>query len=200
MELQRKILGAAVRIFSEVGFRGATTRRIAQEAGVSEITLFRHFGSKGKLLQQAILAAAADAPNPALPAEPLDPHAELLAWARHQLDHMRARRAFIRTCLAELNEHPEMMPPGGGAAVATESLTRYLTRLRALGRTTAPFDPGIASQMLVGALFADAMARDAMPDLFHHDPERTLHGFIDQFLRGLGIADAAPATLEGLSA
>lgn len=199
MELHRKILHAAVRVFSEVGFRGATTRRIAQEAGVSEITLFRHFGSKGKLLQEAILAAAAEAPDPALPELPADPPQELLIWARRQLDHMRARRAFIRTCLAELNEHPEMMPPGGGAAVATESLTRYLTRLRALGLARASFDPSIASQMLVGALFADAMARDAMPDLFHHDPERTLHGFIDQFLRGLGIAEVAPATPEAPS-
>lgn len=196
MELHYKILGAAVRVFSEVGFRGATTRRIAQEAGVSEITLFRHFGSKGRLLQEAILAAASEAPDPALPDEPHDPQAELLVWAKRQMDHMRSRRAFIRTCLAELNEHPEMMPPGGGAAVATESLTRYLRRLQAQGATTKAFDPGLASQMLMGALFADAMARDAMPDLFHHDPDHTLMGFIDLFLRALGIAPGAVASQE----
>ena len=37
------ILEAAARLYGEHGFRGTTTRRIAQEAGVNEVTLFRQF-------------------------------------------------------------------------------------------------------------------------------------------------------------
>lgn len=49
-----RILNAAMQVFSRKGFRGATTRAIAQEAGVNEVTLFRHFGSKKQLFMELI--------------------------------------------------------------------------------------------------------------------------------------------------
>jgi len=50
-EIRSRILAAASRVYSQYGFRGATTRLIAAEAGVNEVTLFRTFGSKAQLLQ-----------------------------------------------------------------------------------------------------------------------------------------------------
>jgi hypothetical protein len=41
---------AAVRVFSRDGFQGATTREIAREAGVNEVTIFRHFRTREELL------------------------------------------------------------------------------------------------------------------------------------------------------
>ena len=49
-----RIIRAAVDVFAEAGYRGATTRRIAQQAGVNEVTLFRHFGSKEELIEEAL--------------------------------------------------------------------------------------------------------------------------------------------------
>jgi AcrR family transcriptional regulator len=43
---QKKIIDAAIKVFSEKGFEGATTSEIAQEAGVAEGTIFRHFSTK----------------------------------------------------------------------------------------------------------------------------------------------------------
>ncbi len=40
---------AALRVFSERGFSGATTREIANAAGVSEAVIFQHFDSKEEL-------------------------------------------------------------------------------------------------------------------------------------------------------
>jgi AcrR family transcriptional regulator len=48
------ILDAALRLFSQKGFLGATTRQIAREAGVAEVTLFRRFGSKEELFAEVI--------------------------------------------------------------------------------------------------------------------------------------------------
>ena len=48
-EIQNRILAAAARVYAQYGFRGATTRLIANEAGVNEVTLFRTFGSKAEL-------------------------------------------------------------------------------------------------------------------------------------------------------
>ena len=49
-----RILDAALKLFSQKGFLGATTRGIARDAGVAEVTLFRHFGSKEKLFEEVI--------------------------------------------------------------------------------------------------------------------------------------------------
>ena len=49
-ELRRlQILRVAVRLFSQRGFRGTTTKEIAQAAGVSEAMVFRHFATKEEL-------------------------------------------------------------------------------------------------------------------------------------------------------
>ncbi len=46
------ILRAVVPIFSQHGFRGATTRMLAKAAGVSEALLYRHFPSKEALYEE----------------------------------------------------------------------------------------------------------------------------------------------------
>lgn len=43
---ERKILLAARGLFASEGFKGVTTKELAQAAGVSEVTLFRYFRSK----------------------------------------------------------------------------------------------------------------------------------------------------------
>jgi TetR/AcrR family transcriptional regulator len=48
-ERRLQILAVAVRLFSERGFRGTTTKEIAQSAGVSEAMVFRHFATKEEL-------------------------------------------------------------------------------------------------------------------------------------------------------
>ena len=48
-----KLLSAAIELMAEKGYDGTTTREIAALAGVNEVTLFRHFGSKQKLLEAA---------------------------------------------------------------------------------------------------------------------------------------------------
>ncbi len=48
-ETEQKILDAALTLFAEKGYTGATTRVIAERAGVSELTLFRKFKTKENL-------------------------------------------------------------------------------------------------------------------------------------------------------
>lgn len=45
-----RLLNAAAEVLSRKGLYGATTREIARRAGVSEVTLFRHFERKERLL------------------------------------------------------------------------------------------------------------------------------------------------------
>lgn len=48
-----KLILAAIDLISEQGYDGTTTKEIAAAAGFSEVTLFRHFGSKEALLVAA---------------------------------------------------------------------------------------------------------------------------------------------------
>ncbi len=49
-----KIIAAARELFEKKGFAAATTREIADLAGVSEVTLFRHFTSKRALFEETL--------------------------------------------------------------------------------------------------------------------------------------------------
>jgi TetR/AcrR family transcriptional regulator len=51
---EQRILDAALKVFSSEGYSGATTRKIAIEADVAEVTLFRRFQSKENLLREVL--------------------------------------------------------------------------------------------------------------------------------------------------
>jgi AcrR family transcriptional regulator len=61
-ERRRQLIDTARRIFAEHGFRGATTRQIAAEAGVTEALIFQHFPDKDSLYA-AILDEEASEPH-----------------------------------------------------------------------------------------------------------------------------------------
>ena len=48
-ERRTQLLHIAIKLFSEKGFSGATTREIASRAGISEAMVFRHFANKEEL-------------------------------------------------------------------------------------------------------------------------------------------------------
>ena len=191
MSIREQILEAAVRVYAEVGYRGATTRRIAAEANVNEITLFRHFGSKDALLREAISEVGHGASAAMLPDIPGDPAVDLLDWARSHLAELRERRSLIRTCMGEIEEHPEVFPcQNSPPAQAAQSLCRYLRHLRETGSAVAAFDEVAASAMLMGALFADAMGRDVMPDMYSNDADEAVREYVRLFLRAIGVVTA----------
>ncbi len=51
---KERLLEATFNLISEKGYLGTTTREIAHKAGVTELTLFRHFGSKEKLFEEVL--------------------------------------------------------------------------------------------------------------------------------------------------
>ena len=52
MVSRQKLLEAAMRVFAESGFRGATTRRIAEADGVKEVNMFRELKSKKEMIKE----------------------------------------------------------------------------------------------------------------------------------------------------
>jgi AcrR family transcriptional regulator len=53
---RQRLLLAASQLFAQRGYRGTTTRDIADAAGITERTLFRHVPSKAALFREAVIA------------------------------------------------------------------------------------------------------------------------------------------------
>ncbi|MEK4027008.1 MULTISPECIES: TetR/AcrR family transcriptional regulator [Bacillaceae] len=53
-ETADKIINATIELVREKGYKATTTKAIAEKAGVNEVTIFRHFGSKKSILESAV--------------------------------------------------------------------------------------------------------------------------------------------------
>lgn len=197
MDIRDKILRAAAAVYAESGFRGATTRRIAMVAGVNEISIFRHFGSKAALLHEAVQSTGLFPQVPELPQTPCNPTAELTAWAQAHHAQLVAKRSLIRTCLGECEEHPDILPPGDSSSHRTQqALAEYLERLSRAGIIENHHNLRTATEMLTGVLFADAMGRDIMPGLFHASEDETIREYVSLLLSALGFEQTAAVPKE----
>jgi AcrR family transcriptional regulator len=186
MDIRDKILSAAARVYSQHGFRGATTRLIAQEADVNEVTLFRTFGSKEALIEEAIRCHAASADFARLPDEPQDPERELTEWCAAHMAHMRAGRALIVSCMADVEERPEIAcGASGGADRAWRELERYLHRLRATGLMDPDVHLEAAGSMFMSTAFGDAMGREMIPGMFPRPIETAAREYTRIFIRAI---------------
>ncbi|EJW19271.1 TetR/AcrR family transcriptional regulator [Paenibacillus alvei] len=54
LDSKSRLMLAAIDLMAEKGYKGVSTKEIASAAGVSEMTLFRNFGSKLNLLENAV--------------------------------------------------------------------------------------------------------------------------------------------------
>lgn len=189
MDTRTAILNAAVQVFSQHGFRGSTTRRIADAAAVNEVTIFRYFGSKEALLQEAIAASDGGAFSSSLPAEPVDPLEELAEWSSAVVSHLETRKSVIRKCMGELEERPELTARASEFPTRmTDDLCNYFRKLKSLGFTRDEFEPTVASSMLIAALFHDAMSREMMPAIFPKPAETAPSKYAEFVLRAIGVS------------
>jgi AcrR family transcriptional regulator len=113
-ERRLQILRIAVRLFSQRGFRGTTTKEIAQAAGVSEAMVFRHFANKEELYT-AILdhkACEGEIEDPcALVSDAVrqkDDRAVFETLAFSALEHHEHDREFLRLLLHSALEGHEL--------------------------------------------------------------------------------------------
>lgn len=181
-----RIIAAARDVIARKGKRGATTREIADLAGVNEATLFRHFGNKESLI---VAVAKASCPDVQL-RDLISPlHGaiadDLMTIAQAINSHMEARVDMIRWSLVE-SEYEK--------SVFAEETWRPQLAVRAViedfmaARVAAGElhgNPKDLASVFLGMIFARTIARDKYPDsrLFN-DTDYALNYFIDIFLNG----------------
>jgi AcrR family transcriptional regulator len=158
-----KLIEATRSVVREVGYAHASTKAIAQAAGVAEGTIYRHFPDKATLFFATVLAA--NAPIVAwvttLPAragegtveENLADAAVRLAGLRDQILPLELAIAADPELAAQRRQAMaaagNSLPPGPPEAVAA-----YLAAEQRLGRVRVDIDPHEAAGVLLGMLFA----------------------------------------------
>lgn len=153
-----RLVEAAVQLFSRQGFKGTSTRDIAQLAGVNEATLFRYFGKKMDLFR----AAAESRLNR------LKFGRELQSGLARDLDPDVIVPMLAAFVVENMSEHPELMRllyvarfelPGADQIFREhlgpifDAVNAYFSRCAAKG-LIRDLDPTVATLGLAGAVGA----------------------------------------------
>lgn len=202
MVSRERILEAAARVYAKHGFKGATTRLIAIEAEVNEVTLFRTFGSKSALLEAVLHHHVSTQEVPTLPAEPRDPQRELTAFIQGNLKKIGEMRPLLVHTMGEVEERAEARDFAcRGRHQVHDTITSYIRGLQRAGRADADVDVETAAVMLTGTVMSDVMGRPIVPDVYPPLAE-VAERYARLFLRAIGctaaiVATAAPAVAAG---
>lgn len=159
-EVRGRLLSAAREAFAASGFGGATTRDIAERAGVAEVLLFRHFGSKAGLFEQAVfkplhrfveeeVSRVSTAPDASIE--------ELMhGFIAHLYDLVAANRALFLALLAVSEFDPEVLADFDDVGDLWIGLEQVTTAVRA-ERGQPPVDAVATTRATIGMVMATVL-------------------------------------------
>jgi len=162
-ETGEAILVAAAELIGERGYRGMTTRVIAERAGVNEVTVFRRFGSKQGILRalgESWAASMAGFAVSAIP-DPSDTRGTLEALATMEVRQaLQFGAAALRLAIdaRSIPEVAEVM--GGGTSRNLDGLADYLTARQGAGDLRADLDPHVMAEAFFTMTSTFVMARE----------------------------------------
>jgi len=190
---RQRLLDAAAVVFARDGLSGSTTRAIAEQAGVNEVTLFRHFQTKDRLLA-AVVGENFGATQPAaiapIPAPTNDLHADLLALARHSDKVLIENLPLVRTMLGEIQHHhrdQEKQVFRGLFRPLKNAMIARFEIAKAAGELSPAFTPTLLADLLAGMLFTGAL-RFASKDLkLEYTHNHYIETVVELVLRGATV-------------
>lgn len=191
-ETRSKILEAALKLFSKKGFLGATTKEIARQAGITEVTLFRYFSSKERLFAEVINHYSF------LPklyqilekvrAENISVEESLNLIARGFLKVLESKKDLIRIMHAELVRYPDHIKKIYENTVeeTLNLLGKYFDSLVTKGIFKA-LDGEVAARAFLGMFFSYFYAKEIKEILKsrEEDQEKVIRAFVKIFLYGV---------------
>lgn len=186
-DTRSRILAAASDLFSVMGYAGATTRAIADKAGVNEVTLFRHFGTKENLAREIMNQFGGLAVAENLQSRLSGNYRQdLVLIGTILLKVMTERNSSMRMAICEAGNFPEFREVVAENPRQLRSmLTRYLRSLMDQG-TILEGNPEILAQAFLGMFFSYTVLKGFLLDNLETDPSQTeiVEGFVELFMHG----------------
>ena len=125
---RERIVGSALALFSEQGITAATTKQIAEKAGVNEVTLFRQFGSKQGLLLSVLQEAPIAEKMQAALTEITGANDPLKAYGSAGLELLTQVPELVRSLIGESGQLPleNQQALGSALSQANQQTISYL--------------------------------------------------------------------------
>ena len=180
-ETRSKIIAAAAELASQLGYSKATTKAIAQAAGVNEVTLFRHFGSKENLFSATIEQYGGPALVPILEAQFSGYYQDdLLMVGRFFFNILVERREMLRLMLCESAHIPEVRTVlARNPRELRKMLARYFQRHMDIG-TIKPGHAETMAQAFLGMFFSYAISLNILQE--EVSPQLNTDELVSQFV------------------
>jgi AcrR family transcriptional regulator len=198
-ERRREIVRVAVKLFSQRGFRGTTTKEIAQAAGVSEAIIFRHFATKEELYR-AIIDHVSCEDGIEQPDEIVgdaiqrkDDRAVFEGLAFHALEHHEDDKEFHRLLLYAALEGHELAQMFWERTVIQfyEFLGAYIEERQRDG-AMIQVDPRVIVRTFIGTIIHHSLNNnlwDPHRRLLNISNQEAARSFTDVLLKGITVRD-----------
>jgi AcrR family transcriptional regulator len=199
-ERRRQITRIAMKLFSQRGFRGTTTKEIAQAAGVSEAMVFRHFATKDELYA-AILDDKACAGEMAQMCDAVaeavargDDRAVFQSLASAMLQHHERDQDFLRLLLYSALEGHKLfaMFQDKNVREMAQFICSYIRERQKAG-ALRELEPMVAGRAFIGMIVYHSLVTtlfDKSRSLLDIENERAAHEFTEILLKGISKATA----------
>lgn len=188
-ETQTRILQAAKKLFARRGYDGTTTRDLAQEAGVAEGTIFRHFENKKAILIEVVTQGWVE-----ILTDLLTEFSEMASYKaiaqvmRKRMLNLHQNADLLRVCFMEAQFHPDLREQ-----IQSEVIIKMTDVAEAFFETAMDqgiyrrMNPRIVAQIFLGMFTIAGFSRDTiMPN--DSSPQAMLEmaeGMADIFLNGV---------------
>lgn len=158
-DTDEKLIESALLLVSQKGYLGTSTKEIAQKAGVTEVTLFRHFGSKERLFEEVLnrhtflprlrdlLSRGEDSSH--------DFPDTLQLIGISFFETLKERKSLVRIMMSEINVYPEKIRVFHSKCIdeTIQLLEGYLKSQQEKG-VLKKFPSDIGSRAFLGMIFA----------------------------------------------
>jgi len=192
-EMATKILTAAAELFGERGYKGTTTRALAERAGVNEVTIFRYFGNKQGVLKA--LGASWASNFAGLAVDELsgtgDTASTLVRLAQIETAWARQSGAVAMRLALDRKTSPEVAEAmgEGGPEDNFLGLVAYLAKQQDAGDLRADLDPRVMAEVFFALTSSLAMSRQLLSDgrITYDMPEEEVgRQVLELYLTGVG--------------
>ncbi len=176
-----KIFVAVMEVIVARGYSGATTKQLAEAAGMSEVTLFRKYENKLQLVKKTIAAIIEQSSFNASTAYTGNIQADLLRILQAYEESVILHGRFFLALFSEVSKHPELIDSFDQPIGLFYSIGQLLARYQAEGILIQEH-PLHTTASLLGPIIYGEFMRSTIPAF--EVPPLNLENHVQNFLRG----------------
>jgi AcrR family transcriptional regulator len=188
-ETRSRILKSAMRLFAKKGFDGTTTKELAEDAGVAEGTLFRHFTNKKAILIEVATQGWIDLLTDLLTEfSEMGSYKAVAEVMKHRMMHMRENVDLLRVCFIEVQFHEDLRDQ-----IQQEVIEKMTDVAEAFFQTAMDkgiyrqINPRLVARVFLGMFTIASFSQNTIadPDASPEDLKAMAEGLADIFLNGV---------------